>query len=232
MYCTTDLRLTVDEPETGKNENIVSVQKSVSTQCTFCQLLKLRILTRVVFERRFIGIEIKQDDKKVSRHGEQEIRRCLHIFPSLFLLLLPGRVSSSGQHVHAKQSVLSCLGGTNIGMELCRLLYRTLTLQVKKVKSTGGEKTDRSANENHWIGTNLFPKRRTATIIRSLNNDDVGKTHSAAGELTWWIDEYFARYANYTLTCSKNATHNLNRCQCVCNIISPWSRVVVISLST
>ena len=45
LYCTTDLCLSVNKLKKKEKENNVSVQKSMSTKCTFCHLLKLRILT-------------------------------------------------------------------------------------------------------------------------------------------------------------------------------------------
>ena len=46
MYCTTDLCVTVNRLKKEKKKRTMLVFKmSVSTLCTFCQLLKLRILT-------------------------------------------------------------------------------------------------------------------------------------------------------------------------------------------
>ena len=54
MYCTTELCLSVDKLKKNKKQgrNDVGVLRSVSMYCTFCQLLKLRILTTLLDWKR------------------------------------------------------------------------------------------------------------------------------------------------------------------------------------
>ena len=95
VYCTTDLCLSVDKLKKEKNnnreKNDVSVQRSMSMECTFCPLSKLRLLTDIE-----AWLTAKRDSSEVPRDlvgstASKCCRRDPAAAPNLDLQMYQGR---------------------------------------------------------------------------------------------------------------------------------------------